>query len=334
MNLGSSTATITQTSGSTSTVPQGTAAAVVGGDGGVVQVDNTDHIQYYESDNFGFLAIPDTSGNSAGGMYRTAGHIYYPNAAVLNAVPGTTLNGNTTFDPSLRLTTIYQLNSVNPQYILVGGGRSGKTSGGAYYTGGTLYYSTDEGNSFTSVGGLTSGNSYPTGVTAFGDYGVSALAFGATNNPNAAYVGLSSGDIYYSSDVTQAGGGFMETNFSSITPSNSHEPANIVMNPNNSAIAYAVVYGVGAYYTTNGNTWTAITGNLASLLTPTTTSPPPDYEQGSVTLFTPPGQTESHGTSCRRFGRRIPAAAESGDRRSLLLHLDRLRCQPAQGPGR
>ena len=249
-----------------------------------VQVDNTNNIQYFEADYFYYwTAIPDTGPN--------AGIAYVP-ASTVNTATGTATTLTDGFDYQLENTSaVFALNAVNPASILVGGGNKG--------TNGTLYYSTNEGSTFTSIGGLN-GTTAPNAITVkaynSGTYAdnskPTAIAYGTGSAggtyANAAYIGTEDGDILYSPNVTTSGGDFSETNFYYVTGHSNDEPSNIVMNPNNVQIAYAVVYGVGVYYTTNGSTWTPATGNLASLMTPGASAQ--DGEE-SVTLFTPPGQT-------------------------------------------
>ena len=176
---------------------QGTATQVQDTDGSFVAVDNTNHIQYYEIGSFSsWTAIPDSTGTQ------------YQPAATVNGATGsykTLIDG---FDNALYYNSApYALNAVNPASILVGG--SGPNNKKNTY--GSVYYSTDQGNTFTSIGGLNSGKTGPKPITVTSTSGgtytdnskVTAIAFGATNAPNAAYLGLSDGDILYSSDVTQ-----------------------------------------------------------------------------------------------------------------------------------
>jgi hypothetical protein len=211
------------------------------GDGIAVLADPVHHVSYATAQYFSLVRLDDSAGNPL---------IQFPQGAIV----GTTdrfLNGSARGlkIESLPFYTAVALNSSGS--MLVGGHR-------------TLYLSTDEAETFTSLGGL---NATKTGANPVPEFQgtVTAIAYGDAANPNIAYVADSAGNIYVSSNVfPKPEGGptvpFLLTNFD--LAAWGHRALGITIDPNNPDVAYAVTSN-GVYMTTDrGIKWTSLTGNL------------------------------------------------------------------------
>jgi hypothetical protein len=155
-------------------------------------------------------------------------------------VGGGVLDGNSFFNPA------FALNQGDSNLMLVGGSFS------------DLYFSADHGDTFTSVGGGGVGTPVPnvTGLPL-------AVAYGTNQIRQAAYVATDDGNISQSFDISSNQGNFKLTNFKTVAKG---VPATyIAMDPNNPLVAYAVT-NQGVYRTSDGSTWTDISGNLPSLV--------------------------------------------------------------------
>ncbi|MDB5310402.1 MAG: exo-alpha-sialidase [Gemmataceae bacterium] len=203
---------------------------VQGGDGVIVRADLVNKFEYYSAQNF-FLAVRNPNGT-----------ITFPAEAVNGT--GVTLAGSLPFLPAM------VLNQAQPALMLVGGPNK------------ELFLSSDHANTFTSLGGVAGG--LPSNVPNITSTPV-AIAFGTANIRFAAYVASDDGNISQSFDVTSANGNFVLTNFKQVAGG---LPAiSVVMDPNNPLIAYAVTQD-GVFRTTDGSTWTELTGNLTNLVSP------------------------------------------------------------------
>jgi len=204
------------------------------GDGTIVLADSVNRFRYYSAQSF-FV----TRRNPDATLVQPAGIVNGSGGKTLNAAaPGVLIE-------FLPFNTTTVLNQRDTNQILVGGFQ-------------TLYLSTDHMDTFTSIGGITGGNANPVpNITST----VTAIAFGNTFIPNAAYVATDDGNIARSFDITSGNGNFVPTNFSTVAGGSA--ASGIVMDPNNPLIAYAVANN-GVYQTIDGTNWTNITASLAT----------------------------------------------------------------------
>ena len=208
------------------------------GDGTVSLADVQNGYRYFSAQGF---AVRRRNPN---------GTVVAPAATIIGG-GGTTLNfyapGN--LIENMPFLTAAELNQRDMNQVLVGGF-------------GTLYLSLNNMDTFRSLGGVAGGAPLPVAnITGT----VTAIAFGTAQVPNAAYVATDDGNIAQSFDVTQGNGNFVVTNFRSVALG--AQTYNIVMDPNNPLIAYAVT-NRGVFKTTNGLNWTDVTGNILNLALP------------------------------------------------------------------
>jgi len=128
-----------------------------------------------------------------------------------------------------------------------------------------LYLSNDEGNTYTSLGGLVDNDPRPMpNITG----SVMAMAFGCDANPNAAYVCTGNGYVSVTQNInapiTAPNGGFT----THVLLPNGQVGEDVVIDPNNSMIAYVVTQSNVFMTTTGGAKWTSIKDNLGKLLKP------------------------------------------------------------------
>ncbi len=211
-----------------------------GGDGTIVLTDSVNGHRYFSTQNFslerrdggGALVIPAGTINNAG------------------AIAGLTLNGAAPA-PQVEVMpffTVAVLNGSNPNRMLVGGNT-------------TLYESTDNANTFRSIGGLNGAGNGALGIAGLTEV-VTAIAYGNTANANLAYVADRFANLLMTTNITAAGGGFVATDFNVVAGGNA--ALGIVVDPNNGNIAYAVT-NTGVFRTTNGTNWTSITDNILQI---------------------------------------------------------------------
>ncbi len=118
---------------------------------------------------------------------------------------------------------VYQVHASEPTRVLTG-------------TQERLYESFDRQNNVTSIGGVDNSGQLPTPKPVPGLTGVVlSMAYGSIANPEIAYVGTDTGDIFVRST---AGGTFVKTNFSVVIAANegsgsTHTPLDIVLDTNN-----------------------------------------------------------------------------------------------------
>jgi hypothetical protein len=127
----------------------------------------------------------------------------------------------------------------------------------------TLYLSSDHGNTYTSVGGVSGGAPAP--VSAFTTPAV-AVAFGDKANANVCYVGLADGNLAATTDITAGGGGFSMTTFKSSAGGETVQ--NMVIDPNDPKTLYVATYTHILVTHDSGATWKDLTGNLLSVFSP------------------------------------------------------------------
>ncbi len=163
------------------------------------------------------------------------------------------------FDASMNsiFKVVYQVHASDPTRVLTG-------------TRERLYESFDRQSSVTSLGGLDTSGPFPVPKPVPGLTGlVLSMAYGSIANPEIAYVGTDTGDIFVRST---AGGAFVKTKFSGATAANEgsgsvHKPLDIVLDTNNPQRAYAVTDS-GVYMTKNMLDWQSITDDLSRLALP------------------------------------------------------------------
>jgi hypothetical protein len=206
-----------------------------GGDGTLVETDNTNKYEYYGTSNLTQFYRRNPNGTL----------VALP--ATING-SGLSLDGDSTFNP------VFAFNQSNLNEFLIDGPTGSMQ----------LFLSTDNGNTFTSIGGLN--GAQPANVPNIGSTTstqITAAAYGTSELRNAAYVATDDGNISMSFDITQNNGSFTYTDFQSVAGG---APATaIAMDPTNPLIAYAVTNN-GVYLTTNGQSWVNITGNLTELV--------------------------------------------------------------------
>jgi Ca2+-binding RTX toxin-like protein len=167
------------------------------------------------------------------------------------APPNTFLNSM--FDMSLgeNFKVPYQLHASDPNRILAGGRE-------------TLYESFNGGDSYFSLGGVFSGRPVPVpGLTGI----VLSMAYGSVANPEIAYAGTDSGDIFVRK---QADGAFARTQFfaaTSIDGPSADDPLDIIVDANDPRRAYAVTKAA-VFMTQNMIDWARITDDLNAIALP------------------------------------------------------------------
>ncbi|HUR55831.1 MAG TPA: hypothetical protein VMZ71_16965, partial [Gemmataceae bacterium] len=210
---------------------------VSGGDGTIALADTQNGFRYFSAQGFAVRRRnPDgTISTPAATVQGTAGTINFYNGAPLVE--------------SLPFLTAAELNRRDNNVVLVGGFQ-------------TLYLSLNNMDTFRSIGGVTGQTPNPVpNITGT----VTAIAFGTTQVPFAAYVATDDGNIARSFDASAivGSGNFVLTNFQTVAQGG--QTYNIVMDPDNPLIAYAVT-DKGVFRTTNGFAWTNVTGNLLGLI--------------------------------------------------------------------
>ena len=132
----------------------------------------------------------------------------------------------------------FEINLVNPQRLLLGSG----------LLGGGIYESMNMGDIIADVSPIGMGK-------------VLAVAYGASNNVDAAYFADSNGDIWKSDNRIPARV-FVRTNFN-LTPETGN-PLDIMIDPNDFNKVYAIDSRHVIMSSDAGMNWTNITGNLTS----------------------------------------------------------------------
>jgi hypothetical protein len=149
--------------------------------------------------------------------------------------------------------------------------------------GGTLYLSTNKGNTSRSLGGLNDAKTAANAVQARGFDGhrhaiqgtVTVIGLGTPTDKGIAYVGTTHGEIYRSANVTRevTSDGvtspdprFVRTAFR--TDANGARPLGLVIDPTDANRVYVLTSADVWRTDDGGNTWTRITGNLQGLITP------------------------------------------------------------------
>ncbi|WP_435005956.1 WD40/YVTN/BNR-like repeat-containing protein [Tundrisphaera lichenicola] len=207
---------------------------LLGGDGGVVGVDDTSNpgysTRYTSFQFFGFFnrSTWDADNNLLD---------LQPVGLVVNGTGGATLGQ---FDPTIQFYQPFKLNAVDPTRVIIG----------TDY----VYESSNQGDNLTFLG--YSGTVY-------------SLAYGGryrgVANPNALYIGsydFSSGAPHLYVRTT---GGFADVE-ASYNAAGGFLARDIVLDPQNYRRAFAVDYFGGIFATFNaGASWVNITGNLAAL---------------------------------------------------------------------
>jgi hypothetical protein len=234
-----------QDNGNSERMPNGTWVEHTGGDGVVVLADPTSATRYFSVSNYYFASI---TGQNA---------IAYPLGTVvgttkqLNTAQGGELAEELPFNVVLVLDQGEIAKSVNPARILLAGNK-------------TLYVSSDQGNTYTSIGGLGGkDNTTPQPVPNI-TASITTMAIGSAANTNAAYVCTSDGYISVTQNITASMGGFS----THVKLPGGDIAQNIVIDPNDAMTAY-VVTPTKVFMTTNGGSlWTSITDNLETLVSP------------------------------------------------------------------
>jgi hypothetical protein len=238
---------------------------VFGGDGTAVLADPGHKVSYLVVQEFGLGRLADGSPNSSR---------QFPPGVIVGA-PNRTLNAQVATDMTpvierLPFFTAVALNSAGN--LLVGGNR-------------TLYLSTDQAQTFTSLGGLNMEKTNALPVPAITGR-VTAIAYGNAANANIAYVGDDMGNIYVSTDVRLGPTGAPMSPFTKEAALPQVGPGGVLgiaIDPNNAMVAYAVT-SRGVFMTTDGGTaWTKLTGNLLDVIQ-TAGSPNPRSTLRCLTL--------------------------------------------------
>ena len=222
----------------------GTWNTQVGGDGTVVLADPISDTRYFSVQNYFMGRII-----GGGGISRPAGTVAGTGGKILNQGTSGTYAESFPFTPTVVLNQGDIATNATAR-VLLGGNR-------------TLYLSSDQASNFTSIGGTASNiPSTVTNLTAR----VIALAFGAAVNTNVCYVAMSDGNIAMTSNITTAGGGFSLTTFA--TAAAGALPQSMAIEPNDASTIYITTLN-GVFRSTNaGATWTNISDNLGTLISP------------------------------------------------------------------
>lgn len=262
-----------QDNGGSERAPNGTWVEQTGGDGVAVAADPASATRYFSATNYYLVTVTGANqiGTPPGLLTGTGGNYLYLNSAA--SVPN-----NAVLAERFPFFVVFRLNQgdiakgVNPARILLAGTQ-------------TLYLSSDKGETYTSIGGIGGNQGIvpqpPPNITA----SITAMAFGSTANPNAAYVSMSDGSISFTHDITVPGGGFGTP----VQLAGGEVGLDIVIDPNDAMTAY-VVTPTKVFMTSNGGTsWSSITGNLGQLLKPYVLEPEvynaPNPNSRSITLF-------------------------------------------------
>ena len=187
--------------------------------------------------------FPYTTGTSTSATAGAQTLPANPAGFIVITLPNGTINGGGSLIGATPFNPVMALNQADTNLMLVGG------------PGQDLYLSSDHADTFQSIGGVA--GSPVNNITGT----PTAIAFGTTQIRYAAYVATDDGNIAQSFDITSGGGNFFKTNFLSVA--GGQAAFNIVMDPNNPLIAYAVTTS-RVFQTVDGKTWTDITGNLAA----------------------------------------------------------------------
>ncbi|MDB5329775.1 MAG: exo-alpha-sialidase [Phycisphaerales bacterium] len=234
----------------------------VGGDGTVVLADPISDTRYFSVQNF-FMGVAV----GGGGVSRPAGTVANTGGKVLNNANAGTKAEGFPFSPAFQINEGDIATGAATARVILGGNR-------------TLYVSSDQGSTYTSIGGTTSNNPNPVAnLTA----SVISIAFGDAANTNVCYVAMSDGNIAVTNNITASGGGFSLTTFN--TAAGGTLPQSMVIDPNDASTVYVTTQS--AVFVTNdgGATWKNITDNLASVFSPGFTQFSNQSGEVSVALF-------------------------------------------------
>ncbi len=260
-----------QDNGTSERNPNGTWVERTGADGVVVAADPTSHTNYFSEDSYYLISVDGSNKTHTppGRLTGTGSEYLYLNSAA--SVPsGAILAEDFPFFVVFRLNQGDIANGAGPARILLAGTR-------------TLFLSDDQGETFTSIGGINGKVPQPPPNIKSS---IMAMAFGSAANPNAAYVCMSDGTISFTTDITVAGGGFGVP----VKLPGGDVGLDIVIDPSDAQTAY-VVTPTKVFTTTNGGaSWKSITGNLGQLLNPYVLQPDvynsPYPDSRSIALFT------------------------------------------------
>jgi hypothetical protein len=246
-----------QDNGGDERAPDGTWVERDVADGTAVAADPVSGTRYFSSDSyylFTYTGPNSTIAYPPGTLTGTGGKYFYLNPAGSGSVPSSAkLQENPGF-PFYIVLVLNQgdIDNGKPAQLLLAGNN------------GTLYLSSDQGNSFTSIGGLGgTDNTTPQPVPNIKGT-IMAMAFGSAANENVAYVCTADGYISVTQNITAPNGGF-DTR---VRLPDGQVGEAVVIDPNHPMTAY-VATQTEVFMTTNGgSSWTAITDNLGQLVNP------------------------------------------------------------------